>query len=105
MSVLPKGLMVLGARLLSRRTASRLRKKAAAKDEQKRAFRNLMRRMAKTSYWAERGIRRGTNYQDFRARIALHTYEDLAPAIERMGTPRGVRRAHFGGSAGRHQHA
>jgi hypothetical protein len=84
MPACPKGLVTFGVRLLTRRTASRLKRKNLAREQQRQAFRVLTERMSRTLFWREKGVRRGGSYQDFRARVALHTYEDLAPAIERM---------------------
>ena len=84
MPVLPKSLLVLGARLSMARTALRLRSKNSAVPAQKRAFRGLTRQLAKTSFGRAAGISGGMTYASFQKRVPLHTYEQLAPYIERM---------------------
>lgn len=76
--------MILGARLLTARTALRLRKKKTAVPAQQRTFRTLIRQLAKTSFGRAAGIERGLTYAQFSARVPLQTYEQLVPFIERM---------------------
>ena len=80
----PKSFYTLGAGLLSARAEWRLRHKRGAAEAQQRVFGQLKRRLAATTFWGEAGLEAGISYQDFSARLAPCTYEELAPAIERM---------------------
>ena len=84
MPVLPKSLLVLGARLRTARTALELRKKQTAIPAQQRTLRALTRQFAKTSFGRVVGLESGISYAQFQSRIPLHTYEQLAPYIEQM---------------------
>ena len=79
-----KRLHIFGAGLLSAAMEWRLRQKRGAPEAQQRVFRRLAARLAATSYWREAGIERGMTYGNFAARLAPRTYEQLAPAVERM---------------------
>ena len=52
--------------------------------DQEIVFRKLMARLAATSYWRAAGLVAGVDYRTFQTRLAPHSYERLAPAIERM---------------------
>ena len=80
----PKSFYTLGAGLLTARAEWRLRHKRGAPEAQQRIFAGLKRRLAGASFWRDAGVEAGMSYQDFQARIAPRTYEDLAPAVERM---------------------
>lgn len=84
MPVLPKKLLVFGARLQTARTALGLRNKKAAGPEQQRAFRHLLSRFAKTEFGRANGLTAGLTYASFQKRVPLQTYEQLAPFIDRM---------------------
>ena len=84
MPVIPKRLMILGARLATARTALRLRQKTSALRAQRRMFRRLMRGFAKTTYGQEAGITGGISYEVFRELVPLQTYGQLVPFIARM---------------------
>ena len=84
MPVLPKSLIQLGARLQMMRTALQLRQKKAAVPAQRRVFRALLRKLAKTSFGRAAGIKSGMAYDKFRAMIPLQTYAQLEPFVARM---------------------
>jgi hypothetical protein len=75
-------LLRAGARVLTSRTSSRLRRPAAA--EQEEAFRGLAGPLSRTGFWGKQGVEPSVRYEDFRRRVPLRTYEDLAPEIARM---------------------
>jgi hypothetical protein len=79
----PKSILMIGANVLTARTAMRLRGDASVRT-QRAAFRHLIRRLGATSYWREAGIRAGMSYEDFHNRVVPRRYEDLRPAIDRM---------------------
>src|ERR1039458_429460 len=84
MAVVPKGLMTLGAGLLTARAAMRLRREKAADAAQERVFLNLLQKLAHASVWKQAGVVAGMKYDQFKRRVPLQTYEDLAPYIEKM---------------------
>ena len=84
MPLLPKSLLVLGARLSTVRTALRLRQKNSAVPAQQRAYRGLVKLFARTSFGRAAGLTGGMPYASFQKRVPLHTYEQLAPYIEQM---------------------
>src|ERR1035437_5786707 len=84
MPVLPKSLLVLGARLQTARTTQELRKKKTAIPAQQRTLRALTRQFAQTSFGRAVGLESGISYAQFQSRIPLHTYAQLAPYIEQM---------------------
>ena len=79
-----RGLCTLGASVLAAAAARRLRQVTAAPGHQDRIFARLTRRLAATSHWAEAGVTATMSYCRFQKRLALQTYERLAPAVERM---------------------
>ena len=80
----PKSFYTFGAGLLTARAEWRLRRKRGAVAAQQRTFKGLVPQLAATSFWRDAGIEAGTAYDKFRSRIAPRTYEQIAPAIERM---------------------
>ena len=84
MIVPPRGLVRFAAGLLSARTARRLRHVDSGLAAQHRTFAALIDRIATTAFGREVGIETGLRYETFRARVPPHTYEMLAPRIERM---------------------
>ncbi len=74
----------VGAGALATAAAWRLRQTTRAVRDQERVFRQLVARLAATSHWRAAGITSGLTYREFQSRLALHPYEQLAPAIERM---------------------
>jgi hypothetical protein len=84
MPVLPKSLLVLGASLQTARMSQRLKRRGAAVAAQRRTFRELTTKIAATGFGRATGVEADLSHQQFRARVPLHTYEQLAPYIERM---------------------
>src|ERR1051325_4477351 len=84
MPVLPKKLLMLGARLQMTRTAVQLRRKETALPAQNRTFRGLMRQLARTEYGRANSVIAGMSYSSFQKRVPLQTYAKIAPLIERM---------------------
>ena len=82
--MIPKSLCTLGAAVLSAAANRRLRQVAAAPGHQARVFSRLTRQLAATSYWHEAGVTPTMKYPSFQQRLAPHSYERLAPAVERM---------------------
>ena len=60
-----------------------MRRVAGAADRQEKTRISLVSNLAKTSYWRETGIEPQLPEAEFRKRVPLRTYEDLADAIER----------------------
>lgn len=84
MPVWPKSLITIGVGLLSSRTRRRLRRKIGAVAEQERTLARLTANYATTSFWRGAGVGEQLNPEAFRRATGLRTYEDFAPAIERM---------------------
>jgi len=84
MPVWPKFFYTFAVNMKTAGTEWKLRKKAGAVATQERAFASLTERLAATSFWKPAGIEAGMNYGQFRTRVPLHTYERLAPAVDRM---------------------
>lgn len=84
MPVWPKSFYTFGAGLLTARTEWRLRHKRGGVAAQRRVFRGLVPRLAAASFWRDSGIVAGMSYSAFQARVVPRSYEQLAPAIERM---------------------
>lgn len=84
MPVWPKTFYTFGAGLLTARTEWRLRQRRGAVESQHRVFGRLTRKLATTTFWREAGLEENMTYARFSARVAPRTYEQLAPAIERM---------------------
>ena len=80
----PKRLITIGTRLLTVRTAHRLRRKKTALGQQDRALAALTTQFGQTSFWSEHGIGEKLTYDKFQAATPPRTYEDFSPAIERM---------------------
>ncbi len=79
-----KRVVAFGAALQTARVVRRLRRADGAVAAQEKARRELCRGLAASSCGREQGIVASGCYEDFRTRVALHDYEALAPAIERM---------------------
>ncbi|HWZ94034.1 MAG TPA: GH3 auxin-responsive promoter family protein [Opitutaceae bacterium] len=85
MPVPPKFLVNVGAGILTARTKSRLRcKKSGAVPAQEKTFRQLADAFAQTQFWRQHRLEAGIDYKTFHDQVPLHSYEDLAPSIERM---------------------
>jgi len=69
---------------LTARVRWRLRQSRAGHGEQHAAFAQLLPRLAATTSGDTAGLEAGMNYEQFRRRVPLRTYEDFAPDIERM---------------------
>jgi hypothetical protein len=84
MSVLPKNLLMLGARFQMARTAMELRQKKSAVPAQQRTFLRLMKQFARTEYGRTHGLGPGLSYSSFQKRVPLQTYEKIGPFVDRM---------------------
>jgi hypothetical protein len=84
MTAWAKSLHTFGAGLLTAAAEWELRKKRSAPAAQQRVLNALTPKLAATSHWRAAGIEAGMSYEAFAGRIAPGTYEQLAPAIERM---------------------
>jgi hypothetical protein len=51
---------------------------------QRKTLAHLTSKLALGSFWSSSGVEAGISYDDFRERVPLQTYDDLAPCIERM---------------------
>jgi hypothetical protein len=69
---------------LTARVRQRLRRSGAGHREQQEAFAQLLPRLAATTGGHTAGLEAGMDYERFRRRVPLRTYEDFAPDIERM---------------------
>jgi hypothetical protein len=61
-----------------------LKRTAKAEGVQRKALSQLTSKLALGSFWSSAGVEAGITYDDFRDRVPLQTYDDLAPCIERM---------------------
>ena len=84
MTACSKSLHIFGVGLLTAAAEWRLRQKRGAPEAQQRVFRRLATKLAATSYWRGAGVEPGMTYGNFAARVGPRTYEQLAPAVERM---------------------
>lgn len=84
MPVWSKQLHTFGAGLLTAAAEWRLRQRRGAVAAQERTFKRLMPRLAAASFWRAAGVEAGMRYEDFSARIAPQTYEQLSGAIGQM---------------------
>jgi hypothetical protein len=84
MAVVPKSLMTFGASLLTARAAMRLKRVKSVEAAQQRIFAHLATKLGLASVWKHAGVETGMRYDQFKRRVPLHTYEDLAPHIEEM---------------------
>jgi GH3 auxin-responsive promoter len=84
MAVVPRSIITAGSGFLSARAASRLKRTAKAEGIQKKTLSGLTSKLALGSFWSSAGVEAGITYDDYRDRVPLQTYEDLAPCIERM---------------------
>ena len=76
--------VAVGAALHSARVGLRHGGGSSGCEAQHRVWRALVRRLATTQFGREEGIEAAMSYADFQARLAPHTYEQLAPWVERM---------------------
>ena len=83
---LPKGLVKFAARVLSARTATRLRHADSGHAAQQAAFKHLVGNLATTKTGHGAGIEAGLSYATFCTRVGPRTYESFASYIERMKT-------------------
>ena len=84
MPVIPKSFIVLGAGLMTARVARKLRRHHSTVPEQERVFSKLIPQLAATKHGRDWGIESGMNYAQFRSRVPVRGYEQMAPYIERM---------------------
>lgn len=84
MPVWPKSFHTFGMSLRTAATEWKLRQHRAAVPAQEAALKNLLPRLAATSFWRPVGVDSGMTYEQFRTRVPLHTHERLAPALEAM---------------------
>ena len=84
MTAWSKSLHAIGAGLLTAAAEWRLRQKRGAPEAQERVLRRLIGKLSTTSHWQGAGLEPGLDYPAFASRLAPTTYEQLAPAIERM---------------------
>lgn len=80
----PRSLFRLGASVLTRRTARRLRDGGAARAAQQKAFAELTHAMGRCSFGQANGVTAGMSYAAFQKNVPLRTYEAFAAEIERM---------------------
>jgi hypothetical protein len=84
MAVVPRSLITLGSGFLSARASSRLKRSANAEGVQRKVLSELVSTLAMGSVWSTAGVEAGMDYDDFRERIPLQSYDDLEPCIQRM---------------------
>jgi hypothetical protein len=84
MPVWPKFVYTSNVGLRTAATKWKLRQRDGAPAQQQIALDVLTRQLAATSFWKEKGIEPGMRYERFQERVPLHSYEQLAPAIEQM---------------------
>lgn len=84
MTLIPKGLLAFGTRVLAWNTARKLRQPGRALVMQEKIFRSLIRNFSRTAYGRDHGITAGMSYEEFQAKIPPRTYESFAPYVERM---------------------
>lgn len=84
MPVWPKSFYSFGMSLRTASTEWKLRQKQRAVSDQDAAFKDLTPRLALGSYWRQFGLESGIKYEQFRARVPLHTHERLAPTLAQM---------------------
>jgi len=81
----PRDLLINAAAAgLTARVRWRLRQNGAGHAEQHAALVHLLPRLAATTGGRAAGLAAGMDYEQFRRRVPLRTYEDFAPDIERM---------------------
>jgi hypothetical protein len=79
-----KNFHVFGAGLSTAAAEWRLRRRRSAPAAQARTFRQLLPKLAGTSFWRGAGVEAGMDYPAFSRRIAPQSYEQITPAIGRM---------------------
>lgn len=82
MPVFSQQFLALGAKVAGARALRRLNEAPHA--AQQHIFEELTDAMSRCSYYRALGLEKGIRYDDFRAKLPLCTYEDLAPSIEQM---------------------
>lgn len=84
MAAVPRCLLTIGASLLTARAAGRLRRTTNAGSLQGDAFADLTSKLSLSSVWSEMGVEAAMGYNEFRKKVPLQTYDDVAPHIEDM---------------------
>ena len=84
MAVVPRSLLSVGAGLLSTRAAIGLRRGRDPVPRQGAVFRHLTPMLAGGSVWRGVGLEARMPYDEFRRKVPLCTYEDLAPHVDLM---------------------
>jgi hypothetical protein len=84
MAAVPRSFIVVASGFLAARESSRLKRTVKAEAVQRKALAQLTSSLALGSFWSSAGVEAGITYDDYRDRVPLQTYEDLAPCIERM---------------------
>jgi hypothetical protein len=84
MVVVSRSLLKFGAGLLSSRAAKKLKRRTDFGRVQGRVFDTLIRKLSGGLVWRGDGVEPRMAYSEFRDRVRLRTYENLAPHIERM---------------------
>jgi hypothetical protein len=84
MAVIPRSFLTIGARLLSARAAVRLRRERDAARVQGAVLDKLIPSLAGGFVWSHVGVETGMTHEEFRKRVPLHAYADLAPHIDSM---------------------
>jgi hypothetical protein len=84
MAAVPRSFIAIASGFLAARESSRLKRTVKAEGAQRKAIAQLTSKLALGSFWSSAGVEAGITYDDYRDRVPLQTYEDLAPCIERM---------------------
>lgn len=84
MPILPKFFYRLGASFATVRVAGRLGQRKAAVAAQNETFRQLLRQLAVTQQGRDLGLEAEMDYRTFHTRVALQSYETIAPQIDRI---------------------
>jgi hypothetical protein len=84
MSAFSSCLLTSGSRLLSARTARRLKDKAQILPAQEKTFRKLISATATCEFWRQNGVHAAMSYSEFRSKVALRRYEEFIEPIEKM---------------------
>lgn len=84
MAVVPRSFLTVGASLLSARAAVRLRRERDAAAVQEAVLEKLIPNLAGGFVWSHAGVEAGMSHEEFRKRVPLHSYADLAPHIDSM---------------------
>jgi hypothetical protein len=84
MAAVPRGFLAFGASLLSARAASRLRANRKGDKAQQLAFASMVPKLAAATEWRESGVEPRMDYEAFREKLRLKSYEEMVPLFERM---------------------